>query len=177
MVNSDDHHPALRFPPSLVRFCRAYQRVINFAGIFLIAAIAGIAGLQVYFRYVVGSSLYWSEELMRYMMVWAAFLLAGTAYSRGEMLGFTLLIDLLPPRLKWLALLIGRLVIVAFLAVVVWYGVDFAWRTRQDTATALQISMLGVHGSVAVGSILMILHVIAVQLTGEQEPHIPGEGL
>jgi TRAP-type C4-dicarboxylate transport system permease small subunit len=176
-VNTGGDNPAFKFPPVLVRVCRAYQHVINFAGIFLIAAIAIVAGLQVYFRYVVGASLYWSEELMRYMMVWAAFLLAGTAYSRGEMLGFTLLIDLLPPRLKWLALLIGRLVIIAFLAVVVWYGIDFAWRTRQDTATALQISMLGVHGSVAVGSILMILHVTAVQLTGEQEPHTPGEGL
>jgi hypothetical protein len=29
---------------------------------------------------------------------------------------------------------------------------------------------------VAVGSVLMILHVIAVQLTGEQ-PHTPDEGL
>lgn len=176
MVNTGGDNPAFHFPPTLVRICRAYQRVINFAGIFLIAAIAVVAGLQVYFRYVVGASLYWSEELMRYMMVWAAFLLAGTAYSRGEMLGFTLLIDLLPPRLKWFALLIGRLAIIAFLAVVVCYGVDFAWRTRQDTATALQISMLGVHGSVAVGSILMILHVIAVQLTGER-PHTPDEGL
>ena len=176
MVNFDRYHPAFKFPPALVRVCRTYQCIINYAGIFLIAAIAVIAGLQVYFRYVVGASLYWSEELMRYMMVWAAFLLAGTAYSRGEMLGFTLLVDSLPPRLNRLALLIGRLAIIGFLAVVVYYGIDFAWKTRQDTATALQISMFGVHISVAAGSVLMILHIIAAQLTGEQ-PHTPDEGL
>lgn len=163
-------------PSTLLRACRVYQRFIDTAGIVLIAAIAIVAGLQVYFRYVVGASLYWSEELMRYMMEWAAFLLAGTAYSRGEMLGFTLFIDMLPPRLRRLALLIGRIAIVAFLGVVVFYGIDFAWRTRQDFATALQISMVWVHSSVVVGSVLMILHVIAAQLAGDQ-PMVPDEGL
>jgi TRAP-type C4-dicarboxylate transport system permease small subunit len=175
-VISDD--PRVQAKPSskLLRVCRTYQQFINSSGIVLIAAIAVIAGLQVFFRYVVGASLYWSEELMRYTMAWAAFLMAGTAYSRGEMLGFTLFIDMLPPVLRRLALLIGRIAIVTFLGVVVFYGVDFAWRTRQDDATALQISMIWVHGSVVVGSALMILHVVAAQITGDQ-PTIPDEGL
>jgi TRAP-type C4-dicarboxylate transport system permease small subunit len=175
-VHSDDCQGITAVPSTLIRICRHYQRAINFAGIFLIAAITVVAGLQVFFRYVVGASLYWSEELMRYMMEWAAFLLAGTAYSRGEMLGFTLFIDMLPPFWRRLALLIGRIAIVCFLAIVVIYGVDFAWRTRQDEATALQISMIWVHTSVTVGSALMILHVVAAQLTGDQPP-IPDEGL
>jgi TRAP-type C4-dicarboxylate transport system permease small subunit len=175
-VHSDNREAVARLPSTLIRVCRAYQQVIDFAGIFLIAAITVVAGLQVYFRYVVGASLYWSEELMRYMMEWAAFLLAGTAYSRGEMLGFTLLIDMLPPVPRRLTLLIGRIAIVGFLVVVVGYGIDFAWRTRQDTATALQISMIWVHTSVAVGGVLMILHVIAAQITGDQ-PSRPDEGL
>lgn len=175
-MHSDECQGVMTPPSTLIRVCRNYQRAINFAGIFLIAAITLVAGLQVFFRYVVGASLYWSEELMRYMMEWAAFLLAGTAYSRGEMLGFTLFVDMLPPTLRQLALLVGRLAIVCFLAIVVIYGVDFAWRTRQDEATALLISMIWVHTSVAVGSALMILHVIAAQITGGQ-PAIPDEGL
>jgi TRAP-type C4-dicarboxylate transport system permease small subunit len=175
-VPSDDRHLAAQPSSSLIRVCRTYQRVINFAGIFLIAAITVVAGLQVYFRYIVGASLYWSEELMRYMMEWAAFLLAGTAYTRGEMLGFTLFIDWLPPPMRRLALLIGRLAIISFLLVVVVYGIDFAWRTRQDRATAMQISMIWVHISVAVGCTLMILHVIAAHFTADP-PSVPDEGL
>ncbi len=172
----DDSSLAAQTPSLIVRIARGYQKAINFTGVILIAAITAVAGLQVYFRYVVGASLFWSEELMRFMMVWAAFLVAGTAYSRGEMLGFTLFVDFLPKPLRQLALLVGRLCIIAFLAVVVVYGVDFAWRTRQDVATALQISMFWVHIAVAVGSALMILHIIAVQICGEPPP-APDEGL
>lgn len=172
----DDSNLAGQTPSLIARVARGYQKVINFTGVILIAAIAIVAGLQVYFRYVVGASLFWSEELMRFMMVWAAFLLAGTAYSRGEMLGFTLFVERLPTRLKRIVLLFGRLCMITFLAVVVVYGVDFAWRTRFDVATALQISMFWVHISVAVGSVLMILHIIAAQLTGDPPP-TPDVGL
>ena len=80
------------------------------------------------------------------------------------MLGFTLFVEMLPKPLGRFALLIGRICMVAFLGVVVVYGVDFAWRTRLDVATALQISMFWVHLAVVVGGILMILHIIAAQL-------------
>ena len=163
-------------PLVISRIAHGYQRVINAAGVVLIAAITIVAGLQVYFRYVVGASLFWSEELMRFMMVWAAFLLAGTAYSRGEMLGFTLFVEMLPKPLGRFALLLGRICMVAFLVVVVVYGLDFAWRTRLDVATALQISMFWVHLAVVVGGILMILHIIAAQLIVDPPP-APDEGL
>jgi len=55
---------------ALRRFARAYVRLIEWIGIFSIAAVAIVAILQVYFRYIVGASLYWSEELMRYMTIW-----------------------------------------------------------------------------------------------------------
>lgn len=165
-----------RAPSLIARVARGYQRTIDTAGVVLIAAITIVAGLQVYFRYVVGASLFWSEELMRFMMVWAAFLLAGTAYTRGEMLGFTLFVEMLPKPLGRLVLLLGRICMVAFLGVVVVYGVDFAWRTRLDVATALRISMFWVHIAVAVGGILMILHILAAQLVGDPPP-APDEGL
>ena len=52
-----------------------------------------VAGLHVFYRYVLADSLFWSEELMRDPMVWTAYLCAGLAYSRGEMLGMRMVVD------------------------------------------------------------------------------------
>jgi TRAP-type C4-dicarboxylate transport system permease small subunit len=156
------------------RVAAFYISATEALGIFVIAAISVVAILQVFFRYVVGASLFWSEELMRYMMAWSAFLLAGLAYSRGEMLGLTLVVDALPRRLQLIATALVRLAIIGFLLVVAWYGYDFAWRTRFDYAIALRVPMLWIHMCVPVGCVLMAIHVFASFFVDHGEP--PHEG-
>ena len=39
-----------------------------------LAAMAVIMGIQVFARYIFGASLSWSEELTRYIFIWAGFL-------------------------------------------------------------------------------------------------------
>ena len=42
--------------------------------VFLLAAMTVIMGIQVFSRYALGMSLTWSEELTRYLFIWAGFL-------------------------------------------------------------------------------------------------------
>ena len=98
-------------------------------------------------------------------LVAAALIFSGLAYSRGEMIGFTLLIDAVPPWLKRPLKLVTRLAIIALLLVVAWYGVEFAWRTRHDISTGLQVSMFWIHLSIPVGSIIAALHVLSSHFT------------
>lgn len=146
---------------------RFYIGFIETVGIFGIAAVAIIAVVQVFFRYVVGASLFWSEELMRYLTIWAVFLVAGLSFSRGEMMGFTMAVDALPQGIRALAKFLVRIVVIAFLLVIAWYGFDFAMRTAHDKAIALRLSMFWVHLSVPVGCVLLALHVLAAQFQGE----------
>ena len=150
---------------TIERVARTYIRVMETVGIISIAGVSLVAIVQVFFRYIIGSSLVWSEELMRYVMIWGVFLLSGLAYSRGEMIGFTLLIDAVPPWLKRPLKLVTRLAIIALLLVVAWYGVEFAWRTRHDISTGLQVSMFWIHLSIPVGSIIAALHVLSSHFT------------
>ncbi len=150
---------------TIERVARTYIRVMETVGIISIAVVSLVAIVQVFFRYIIGSSLVWSEELMRYVMIWGVFLLSGLAYSRGEMIGFTLLIDAVPPWLKRPLKLVTRLAIIALLLVVAWYGVEFAWRTRHDISTGLQVSMFWIHLSIPVGSIIAALHVLSSHFT------------
>lgn len=151
------------------KFARAYVRLIEAIGILSIAAVAIVAVLQVYFRYVVGASLYWSEELMRYMTIWSVFLVAGLAYTRGEMMGFTMLRDALPAPLRGAVRLVVRAIVVVFLLTVAWYGLNFAQRTAQDYAIALRVSMFWVHLSVPVGCVLIAIHVAVSQFIPEHD--------
>lgn len=157
------------------RIAALYIALMEALGILVIAGISVLAILQVFFRYVVGASLFWSEELMLFMMAWSAFALAGLAYSRGEMLGLTLVVDALPHWPRLIATSLVRVVIIGFLLVVAWYGFDFAWRTRFDYATALRVPMVWIHMCVPVGCILMALHVVASFFVGEGDA--PDEGI
>ncbi|MDJ0389553.1 TRAP transporter small permease [Roseomonas sp. E05] len=141
------------------RALRIYLQILELLGAASIAMLAVVAALQVFARYVMGASLSWSEELMRYLMVWTVFLLAGLAYSRGEMLGMRFAVEALPASAARVVDAAGRLLIVAFCLLVAWYGWDFADRTSAQQAVAFEVSLFWVHVSVAVGGLLMALHV------------------
>ena len=52
--------------------------------------------LGVFFRYVLQQPLSWSEEVARYLMIWAASLAVSIGIMRKEHLGITFLISRLP---------------------------------------------------------------------------------
>lgn len=144
----------------LERFGLAYIWFIETFAVFGTMVVVVVASAQVFFRYALGASLFWSEELMRYLMVWIVFLTAGIAYSRGELLGMRLLVDALPPRLARIVDLVARTLILIFLLVVAWYGFDFAYRTSAQQAVALEFSLFWVHIAIAVGACLLAIHVV-----------------
>ncbi|WP_163849234.1 TRAP transporter small permease [Pseudooceanicola aestuarii] len=150
-----------RLPSPLLRVLRGYVTITETLLITGMAGVVLLAALQVFFRYVVGASLSWSEEALRYLMIWIAFLGIGLAYARGEMIGMELLTSALPPRLGKTVGLAGRALILAMMIAIAIYGWQFAWKTRAGTATAIPISMFWVHIAVAVGAVLVGLHVIA----------------
>ena len=57
---------------------------------------------QVFFRYVIGTALPWPEEASRFLMLWSAGLMIGTAYRRGGFVAIELLVVLLPRLLRHL---------------------------------------------------------------------------
>ena len=54
--------------------------------------------LQVFFRYVLGSPLAWSEEAARFCMLWMTGFMAPLAYRRGGFVAIDMLVRALPGR-------------------------------------------------------------------------------
>lgn len=154
----------LKLPKILTRFLNGYVAGIETLLILGMVCVVVVAGLQVFFRYVVGASLSWSEELLRYTMIWITYLGAGLAYSRGEIFGMNMLVNRLPTKAAALVIFLARLLVVGMMAIIIWYGWIFAWTTRATGAVALPLSMFWLHISVVVGAVLLLFHVIASAL-------------
>lgn len=161
------------------KFWRAYVAAVEtfcFAGI---AAILIVGVLQVFARYVLHSSLFWSEEFMRYLMLWIVAAGAGISYTRGQFLGMRMVVEKLPQGPRRAADVVSAICVLIFLGITIWYGTTFSWGTRRQTAVALGISMFWIHISVVVGALLLAIHVTLNELFGvmrspAREEHVMG---
>lgn len=156
---------------------RSYLRAAESLCIAGIALVLVLGGAQVWFRYVAGTSLVWSEELMRVTMLWLVMIGSGLAYSQRQFMGMRFAVNVMPPRMQRACDLLSAALMLSFLAVISWYGAIFAWKTRLQSSTTLDVSLLWVHGAIVVGAALMALHIVLVEVFGvksEANPH--GDG-
>ena len=177
-------------------FARAYRLLVTVVLGTVVALLFAIMCLEVVFRYGFNSSLVWSEETCRYLLVWLTFLACGPAWSRGQVTAVRLLDPVLPPRAAGLVMLAANLAALFLLAVLVRYGwryavfggnqpmpaADFIWLDVFGGTGSLGISMFWVYVAVPAGCALFAAHVavgtVPVLAAGARggRPAGPGEG-
>ena len=128
----------------------------------LLGAIVVINVLQVVFRYLVGAPVGWTEEVMRYSVVWLTFLAATAALHRGEHMVIDVLGPVLPYRLQRLVYVVVLLCIGIFCWVLVSEGLPLAIRNAAQTSPSARIPMIVPYVSVAVGGLLILIQVVCL---------------
>lgn len=139
----------------------------------LLGAIVVINLLQVLFRYVIGAPLGWTEEVMRYSVVWLTFLASVAALQRGEHMVIDVLGSVLPRRLLRPVYLLVLLCIAAFCWILVAEGFPLALRNAAQFSPSARIPMIVPYISVAVGGALMLIHIacqVVLIAAGRAEP-------
>ncbi len=63
--------------------------------LFLLMTIVG--GMQVFNRFVLNSSLSWSEEFQKFSHIWIIYLTLAVAYERGSHISMRMIVDRFPP--------------------------------------------------------------------------------
>ncbi len=91
----------------------------------VLAAVFAIVFVNVVGRYVFGQSFAWVEEAARHLMILGAFCGIGLALREGRLVAITLFPDVLPPALGRVLRWGIVLVMLAFMAVMLWFGVQF----------------------------------------------------
>jgi len=129
--------------------------------LFVIKIITGILVVTVlvgvFFRYVVRDSLSWTEELARYLMIWAALLAVSVGIKDKEHVGIQLLIKKFPPFLTKIITFLVYILTIVFLGVLTYKGYQVADKAKTQLSLALNISMYWPLMSIPVSGILAII--------------------
>lgn len=146
-------------------------RATEAIGGLLMLAIVVVNLLQVFYRYVLVEPLGWTEEAMRYSVVWMTFLVAGAVLFRGEQLSIDVLGGLLPRPLRRLQSVLVLLSIAGFCLLLVAYGWPQAMRNVNQVSPSAQIPMVVPYLSVVVGGVLMFLKAVCLAIADPEQVH------
>jgi len=117
------------------------RRIDSAADVLLVvlsSAIVTIALVAVFCRYALNHSRFWSDEVVRYLVVWFTFLGAAIALRNREHIRVEYFVELLPGRVRRfveMRMLSG--VLVFHLAMLV-LGFLWVWETRGTSTSALK---------------------------------------
>ena len=128
----------------------------------LLVLMTAIMGVQIVSRYVFQNSLTWSEELVRYMFVWSAFLGVPFCIKHGLSIKVDQFRNLFPVPLQRILMYIDKIIIFVLFLVMFIYSclVVKASYLSGQTSPAMQIPMWIVQLSVCVSSLLSMMRSI-----------------
>ena len=138
--------------------------------------MAAVIALQVFFRYGLNDSLFWSEELGRILLVWLTFIGASVAYRRGAHIGVDAITSRLPGRAQRVAVLAGHVVCLCFFAVMAVFGWRYMQLVAFQTTAALGWPVRWAVAAVPLSGAVMTLHALAFLAGDRGDGAAPGEG-
>ena len=128
----------------------------------LLVLMTCIMGIQIVSRYVFQNSLTWSEELVRYMFVWSAFLGVPFCIKHGLSIKVDQFRNLFPIPLQKILMYIDKIIIFLLFLVLFIYSFTVVKATylSGQTSPAMQLPMWTVQISVTVSSLLSMIRSI-----------------
>jgi TRAP-type C4-dicarboxylate transport system permease small subunit len=130
------------------------------ACVLLFMAILVTMVLQVTFRYVLSTPLTWTEELARYLYIWACFLGAPVALRRGNHVTITFVAERLPRGLSRPVTLGCQSLALVFLVQLAIQGAILMVRSHSVEAITLPIPWSAIYLAAPLSAVLMILEMI-----------------
>jgi C4-dicarboxylate transporter DctM subunit len=153
----------------LGRVANGLDRTLETLCVVLFAATVVLTILQVFFRYVVGAALSWSEELARFAFVWSMYLGLAVIAGRGRHMRMDLFGDRAGPRLRAALDFLAETVTAAASCAMLVHGGTLAARVT-GASGALEIPTSYLYMAVPAGAALTLLYVLARRPLGPTRP-------
>lgn len=135
-----------------------------------VVVMTGIVLVQVVLRYVFRSPLVWAEEASVFLMIWISFVGSGLAIRDGAHIALNFLYTRLPALWSRLMLAVSCFAILAFLAVLIWQGLQLALFVGGQPSPALRIPMMWPYLIIPVGAAFMIVEIVAAFVDPQGRP-------
>ncbi len=155
---------------ALQQASRAVNRVVEKALIGVGGVICLILFVQVVARYA-GSSLGWSEEVSRHLLVAITFLGGTVAYKRASFIGLKGFGHKLGPVVERGIVVALQLMTLGCFGLIAWFGSLYTVKAAEHTTASLQIPMAVPFAVIPVAAVIFVLHILAdIGRTFERKP-------
>lgn len=141
-------------------FYRYLKKLVEVAVIFSSAAMTFMLIIQVFLRYVLRTSIPFSEELARYLMIWVVFLAAGLALKEDAHINIRVLVDRLRGRTRLWLNLVAQILLLAFLVLLMIETIAVLPYQRAQIILSMGISIFWFYLAIPVGCSIMILFLL-----------------
>ena len=127
----------------------------------MLALAAALGMFQIIMRFVLEQPAEWTEVLIRFSLIWMVFLAIPTAFRQGAMVSVDVLYRWSPPRLRRVLDGVVALAALTLIAIIVWWGWDYAVRGRVQTMGGLEsLSMFWAYVALPVGGVFSALGIV-----------------
>ena len=147
-----------------VLFLALEKRLTRFSMVFSCAMLALAASLgmfQILCRFIFEIPAEWTEVLIRFSLIWMVFMGIPMAFRQGAMVSVDVLYRWSPPSLKRVLDFVVSAAALALIAVIIWWGWDYANRGRVQTVVGLEdVSMFWAYLAMPVGGLFSVISII-----------------
>ncbi|MCI0755444.1 TRAP transporter small permease [Teichococcus vastitatis] len=124
--------------------------------------LALLAFAQVIARYLLGAPLTWTEEFIRYALIWSVFLGVGITVRKGMLAAVEVINATVPPPLARILTWISLAISAVFWSVLIVYGWIILGNVEGMRSGALEIPMAYVYSAIPLGSVLALINTLVV---------------
>lgn len=119
---------------------------------------------QVFFRYVINSSLQWSEEISIWALIWMVFVGSAVIMRDWAHINIPTFTNLLPIKIRPYFLIFSKIATILFLLTVIWFGFKVFNQTFHARSPSLNLSTRWAKLAIPVGAVLMTVFAVNAML-------------
>lgn len=147
---------------AIIKSIDGFNKILGILLAVLLMVMSAVVFYQVFSRFILDESLRWSEELARYIMIWAVFIGSALAIRKMELISVDAIKELMPEKAIKVLNILVYLSSIVFLVVLVQYGFEMVSNVSTQTSPAMRIPMSWAYAAIPIGSIFMIINCIAI---------------
>ena len=135
-------------------------RINEFIAQFFLFLIMSIGVLQVFCRYCLNSSLTWSEETMRYMLLWLIFTTLPIAAKSEKHISLNIILEHVSPKIKkWMEIVINLIEIIV-IVILATHSIEVVALGKLLKGSSINIQMSYVYIIVPISLIITVFILI-----------------
>lgn len=158
----------------LYRISDILNKIVSQLCVITIGGMTFVVLLGVLFRYVFRIPLSWSEELSRYLMIWAAALAISIGIRENEHVGLTILLD--GAKSKVMRMILGSIifvVVLGFLLIMIYYSIQMTIEAKFQISMGLGITMVLPSLAIPVSMILAVIQLVLTHIINLSRGYAP----